>query len=48
MRQGMTDIELIAALKRKPYDRACREAARRLEELLADREAKQATRQQKR
>lgn len=30
----MNDAELIAALRRKPYDRACREAARRLEELL--------------
>lgn len=35
----MTDTDLIAALKRKPYDRACREAARRLEELLAERQA---------
>lgn len=32
-RQPMTDAELIAALRRKPYDRAAREAADRLEEL---------------
>lgn len=30
----MTDREIIAALRKKPYDKACREAARRLEELL--------------
>lgn len=32
-RQRMTGAELIAALRRKPYDRAAREAADRLEEL---------------
>lgn len=32
-RKPMTDAELIAALRRKPYDRAAREAADRLEEL---------------
>ncbi len=29
----LTDAELIAALRRRPYDRAAREAAQRLEEL---------------
>lgn len=37
----MTDTDLITALKRRPYDRTCREAARRLEELLAERQAQQ-------
>ncbi|MEQ4541155.1 MAG: hypothetical protein ABN479_19680 [Billgrantia sp.] len=37
----MTDTDLIAALKRKPYDRTCREAARRLEQLLVERQARQ-------
>lgn len=32
-RRPMTDAQLIAALERKPYDRASREAARRLREL---------------
>lgn len=32
--RGMTDAEILAALRRRPYDRAAREAARRLEELL--------------
>lgn len=34
-RGRMTDAELIAALRRRPYDRAAREAAQRLEELTA-------------
>lgn len=29
----LTDAELIRELRRKPYSRVCREAARRLEEL---------------
>ncbi|WP_187774590.1 hypothetical protein [Billgrantia pellis] len=36
MRQKMTDTELLAKLKAKPYSSLCREAARRLEELLAN------------
>ncbi|ATG73661.1 hypothetical protein AN401_07155 [Zobellella denitrificans] len=30
------DAELLAALRRRPYDRASREAAKRIEELLQE------------
>lgn len=33
-RRPMPDEQTIAALRRKPYDKVAREAARRLEELL--------------
>lgn len=40
--ERMADAELIAALRRRPYDRAAREAADRLEELLREMANRQA------
>lgn len=41
MNQKLTDKQLIAKLREKPYSRACREAAERLEELLREKAARE-------
>lgn len=41
MNRKLTDQQLIAKLREKPYSRVCREAAERLEELLREKAARE-------
>jgi len=41
MDRKLTDQQLIAKLREKPYSRPCREAAERLEELLREKAARE-------
>ncbi|WP_299311871.1 hypothetical protein [uncultured Halomonas sp.] len=39
--QRLTDQQIIARLREKPYSRVCREAADRLEELILEKAARE-------